>query len=272
LRTAALLVQRGARLVATNADATYPAPDGLWPGAGSILAAVVTATGANPIVVGKPARPMFETAAERIGSFTPLVVGDRLDTDIAGAAALGWDSLLVTTGAHGYADLIGTPAVPTYVGDGLAALGGPATRVGFRAATSADVDAIDALLRAGGLAAEGVEERIAHTVVGEDDDGRPVATAVAEPLERDVLVRSVAVSEDLRGRGVGALAVATAMSAAPHASSEQRIWAFTETAAAFFARLGFEPVDRDALPPPVADSRQLQQECAVTATVMVRVR
>jgi HAD superfamily hydrolase (TIGR01457 family) len=101
LRTAALLVQRGARLIATNADRTYPAPDGLWPGAGSILAAVTAATGAIPTVVGKPHRPLFEAAAERTGSARPLVIGDRLDTDVDGAAAMGWDSLLVLTGASG---------------------------------------------------------------------------------------------------------------------------------------------------------------------------
>src|SRR2546426_300991 len=64
LRTASLLVERGARLIATNADASYPASDGVWPGAGALLAAVTTTTGAQPTVVGKPARPLFEAAAE----------------------------------------------------------------------------------------------------------------------------------------------------------------------------------------------------------------
>src|SRR5207247_8437981 len=99
LRNASLLVERGARLVATNADASYPAPDGLWPGAGAILAAITTTTGATPdAVVGKPNPPLFEAAAARAGGGRSLVVGDRLDTDVAGAAGLGWDSLLVLTG------------------------------------------------------------------------------------------------------------------------------------------------------------------------------
>src|SRR5207237_9355226 len=89
LRTAGLLVERGARLVATNADGSYPAPDGLWPGAGAILAAVTTTTGAPATVVGKPARPMFEAAVRITGASHPLVVGDRIDTDIKGAVTMG---------------------------------------------------------------------------------------------------------------------------------------------------------------------------------------
>ena len=95
---ASLLVQRGAVLFATNADASYPAADGNWPGAGALLAAVETTTGARAEVFGKPEAPIMLAALERAGGGTPLVIGDRLETDIAGAAGLGWDSLLVLTG------------------------------------------------------------------------------------------------------------------------------------------------------------------------------
>ena len=122
LRTASLLVQRGAALVATNSDPSYPVPDGLWPGAGALLAVIVTTTGAVPEIVGKPHAPLFEAALRRAGDGRPLVVGDRLDTDIAGAAALGWDSLLVLTGVTGEADLAGTDVRPTYVAPDLSAL------------------------------------------------------------------------------------------------------------------------------------------------------
>jgi glycerol 3-phosphatase-2 len=122
LRTAALLIQRGALLVATNADATYPAPDGLWPGAGSLLAAVVAATGAEPLVVGKPHPPLFEAACRRAGGGRPLVVGDRLDTDIEGARAVGLPSLLVLTGISTHEDALAGPVRPTYLGDDLRAL------------------------------------------------------------------------------------------------------------------------------------------------------
>jgi len=122
LRTACLLVERGARLVATNADASYPAPDGLWPGAGALLAAVVATTGVEPVVAGKPHAPLFETACRRAGARRPLVVGDRIDTDIAGAAALGLDSLLVLTGVSAAADASRSDVRPTYVGDDLRVL------------------------------------------------------------------------------------------------------------------------------------------------------
>jgi glycerol-1-phosphatase len=122
LRTAALLVQRGALLVATNADPTYPAPDGMWPGAGSLLAAVVAATGAEPLVVGKPNAPLFEAACRRAGAERPLVIGDRLDTDILGADALGLPSLLVLTGISTRAQAVASSVRPTYLGDDLRAL------------------------------------------------------------------------------------------------------------------------------------------------------
>jgi len=122
LRRAALLVQRGARLVATNADPAYPAADGLWPGAGALLAVITTTTGAVPEVVGKPHAPLFLRAFERAGGGRPLVVGDRLDTDVAGARALGWDSLLVLTGVTDEARLATSEIRPTYVGRDLGIL------------------------------------------------------------------------------------------------------------------------------------------------------
>jgi glycerol-1-phosphatase len=122
LRRAALLVERGARLVATNADASFPAEDGAWPGAGALLSVVTVTTGSDADVVGKPRPAMFVAARERAGGRRTLVIGDRLDTDIGGAAALGWDSLLVLTGITSTSDLEGADVRPTYVGDDLSAL------------------------------------------------------------------------------------------------------------------------------------------------------
>ena len=121
LRTGSLLVERGALLVATNADPSYPAPDGRWPGAGALLAAVVATTGVDPLVIGKPHVPLFD-AARRLGDGRPLVIGDRLDTDIVGAAAAELDSLLVLTGISDRAELDRSSIKPTYVGDDLRAL------------------------------------------------------------------------------------------------------------------------------------------------------
>jgi HAD superfamily hydrolase (TIGR01457 family) len=124
LRRASLLVQRGAALVATNADASYPAGDGNWPGAGALLAAVETTTGAHAEVFGKPEAPIMLAALDRAGGGRPLVIGDRLETDIAAATALRWDSLLVLTGISTSDDVAASSIVPTFVAEDLSALYG----------------------------------------------------------------------------------------------------------------------------------------------------
>ena len=83
---------------------------------------IETTTGRRGEIVGKPAAPLLERALEQAGGGRPLVVGDRLDTDIAGAAGLGWHSALVLTGSTRREDLDGSPWVPTFVLDRLADL------------------------------------------------------------------------------------------------------------------------------------------------------
>jgi HAD superfamily hydrolase (TIGR01457 family) len=123
LRTAAILVAGGADFIATNADASFPATDGTrWPGAGALLAAVETASGRRAEVVGKPNAPVLEAALRRAGGARPLMVGDRLDTDIAGAARLGWDSALVLTGISTRDQIEGAEFPPTFVLDDLSGL------------------------------------------------------------------------------------------------------------------------------------------------------
>ena len=123
LRRACVLVRRGAHLVATNPDLTFPAGDGeLWPGAGSILAAVVASSGVEAEVVGKPFAPLFEAARRRGGGGRPLVIGDRPDTDIEGARRLGWDSLLVLSGGGTREEVEETGIRPTYVDDDVSIL------------------------------------------------------------------------------------------------------------------------------------------------------
>jgi HAD superfamily hydrolase (TIGR01457 family) len=119
LRTACVLVQRGARLVATNPDRSFPASGALWPGAGALLAVITETTGADAEVVGKPFAPLFEAARARAGATSPLVIGDRLDTDIEGARALGWDSMLVLTGVSTREELDASGIRPTYVAEDL---------------------------------------------------------------------------------------------------------------------------------------------------------
>ncbi len=123
LRDASVLVGRGVPLVASNADASFPAPGGeSWPGAGALLAVIETTTGTRGEVVGKPESPLFERALVSAGGGRPLVVGDRLDTDIAGAGRLGWDSALVLTGDAGREDLARSQWKPTFIIDDLSGL------------------------------------------------------------------------------------------------------------------------------------------------------
>jgi glycerol 3-phosphatase-2 len=127
LRTASVLVQRGAALIATNPDPSFPAADGTaWPGAGALLAAIETTTGVRGEVIGKPFPPVLRAALERAGGGRPLLVGDRLDTDIAGAVGLGWHSMLVLTGISTRQDLQSSRVRPTFVADDLRALFGEA--------------------------------------------------------------------------------------------------------------------------------------------------
>ena len=98
LARAATAARHGARFVATNNDPTYPVEDGLLPGAGALVAAIATASGRQPEVAGKPHRPLRDLLRSR-GITDAWVVGDRMDTDIALAAAEpGWQSILVRTG------------------------------------------------------------------------------------------------------------------------------------------------------------------------------
>jgi len=127
IRNAALAVQRGADFLASARDPTHPMPDGLWPGTGAILAAVETAAGRTAALVGKPEPQLFLTALDRLGAGRTLVVGDRLDSDVAAAAAAGLDAALVLSGATSRAQAEAAAAdadapQPVAVADDLAAL------------------------------------------------------------------------------------------------------------------------------------------------------
>ncbi len=100
LRRAADAIRAGARFVATNLDPTYPGAQGLLPGAGSIAAAVSTASGRPPEVAGKPEAPTVALVHQRFGT-TGVMVGDRPSTDGALAHALGWPFALVLSGVAG---------------------------------------------------------------------------------------------------------------------------------------------------------------------------
>ena len=106
LANVSLAIRNGARYIGTNSDVTYPSERGLLPGAGSILALLTAASGQQPLVIGKPNRGMYEQAMARL-NLTPaqtMMVGDRYDTDISGAASLGLWTAGVLTGISSRAD------------------------------------------------------------------------------------------------------------------------------------------------------------------------
>jgi len=129
-RTSAAL-RAGARFIATNVDATYPARGRVVPGNGALVAAVATASGRNPVVVGKPEKPMADVVRVRFGTHG-VMVGDRPSTDGAFAGALGWPFGLVLSGVARRNPSAGDEPIPDppppFLGDDLAALTGPITR------------------------------------------------------------------------------------------------------------------------------------------------
>lgn len=135
LNEAAIAIHRGAHWVATNTDLTRPTDRGIVPGNGAAVAAVRMAVNSEPEVAGKPYRPLLDETVQRLGAAHPVFVGDRLDTDIAGAQAAGLDSMLVLTGAHSAADLLAADrsSRPTHLGYDLRALLDPARIVAWAA-------------------------------------------------------------------------------------------------------------------------------------------
>ncbi|ONH22334.1 haloacid dehalogenase [Pseudofrankia asymbiotica] len=124
LSEAALAVRAGALWVASNADLTVPTERGLAPGNGALVAMVRAATGAEPLVTGKPEPVMHAESVRRSGARRPVIVGDRLDTDIEAGARTGTPTLLVLTGVATPAELLaaGPPHRPTMLADDLRGL------------------------------------------------------------------------------------------------------------------------------------------------------
>lgn len=121
LSEASLLIRAGAKYIATNPDRTFPTPAGLVPGAGAILAAIEAATDTSPIVIGKPNPEIYQAALSRFG-VSPgetLVVGDRLETDIAGGQVLGCKTALVLSGVTTKTSAWQWKPVPDIIADDL---------------------------------------------------------------------------------------------------------------------------------------------------------
>ena len=121
---ATLHIRAGARFYATNPDKTFPTPDGLVPGAGAILASIVAATDVQPIIIGKPKPAMMYMALENLGT-TPgeaLVVGDRLETDIAAGQAAGCKTALVLSGVSTREQAENWKPSPDFIFDDLSSI------------------------------------------------------------------------------------------------------------------------------------------------------
>ncbi len=149
LAEAAYAIEAGVPWFASNTDLTIPTARGVAPGNGSLVQAIRNATGASPTVAGKPEAALFHETIERFGGERPLMVGDRLDTDIDGAIGVGIDSLAVLTGVNDLQDVIDAAVGhrPTYVSFDLAGLNelhhavlidGGTSRCGDAVATVAD--------------------------------------------------------------------------------------------------------------------------------------
>jgi glycerol 3-phosphatase-2 len=124
LSEASFAIQAGLPWFASNTDMTIPTSRGIAPGNGSLVQAIRNATGVSPIVAGKPEKALFDETIERVGGQDPLVVGDRLDTDIDGAINAGTDSLAVLTGVSTLQEIVDAAPKhrPTFVSADLAGL------------------------------------------------------------------------------------------------------------------------------------------------------
>ncbi|MCW2800416.1 MAG: family hydrolase [Aeromicrobium sp.] len=153
LAEASYAIESGLPWYVTNTDLSVPTARGMAPGNGSLVQAVANATGATPIVAGKPEAALFHETISRVGGEKPLMVGDRIDTDIDGAIGVGIDSLAVLTGVTSLRELIALAPQhrPTYVSADLAGLNDSHPQVDIDGATgvcgSARASIADGVLR-----------------------------------------------------------------------------------------------------------------------------
>lgn len=176
MRTA-VRIRDGLWWVASNTDLSIPTPYGTAPGHGVLVETLSRFSGVEPVVAGKPERPLLEETIRRVGGDRPIMVGDRLDTDIEGAVRLGIPSLLVRTGVSGLAELVAAPPEqrPTYLAADLAGLLEPQPRV---------EDAGGGAWSCGGWRSQVVDGRLELEGAGGDDDWwRAVAAAAWAHLD-----------------------------------------------------------------------------------------
>lgn len=202
LAEATLAIRAGALWVASNLDATLPTERGLVPGNGSLVAALQAATGSQPLVAGKPGTAIMQDAVARAGCQRPLVVGDRLDTDIAGANAAKMPSLMVLSGVGTAREAVfaGPAQRPTYLGADLRALRADSERVaiteqpGWRVESSADGITVGVRGVPGTATDDAADDGLAVVravarAVWDADAGQPVSVRAVDEHARAALER-----------------------------------------------------------------------------------
>jgi glycerol 3-phosphatase-2 len=207
LAEATVALRAGALWVACNVDPTLPTERGPLPGNGSMVAALRTASGREPQVAGKPAPALLHEAARRTGAHHPLMIGDRLDTDVEGGRAAGMTTLLVLTGVSDATELIAAPPAlrPDLVGADMSALYAPlddlaigprpgwSVRAGDGLELAGDGDALDALralchahwARGGGPTRVTAADQAAHRALGRLGLSGGSATVAGDPAPDD---------------------------------------------------------------------------------------
>lgn len=197
LAEAALAIRSGALWVTTNLDATLPTERGLLPGNGSLVAALRTATGSEPLAAGKPAPALMQDALARGDFHSPLAVGDRLDTDIAGANAAGLPSLMVLTGVNNVRDAVYAipDERPTYLGVDLRSLLADAEDLKIRAhpawktAIGAAAVTVTATGRDPGYDGLSIVRTVARALWDAGERGRRLALQPGDDTARSALQR-----------------------------------------------------------------------------------
>ncbi len=203
LAEATLAIRAGALWVAANVDLTLPTERGLLPGNGSMVAALRAATGTEPRVAGKPAPALLTDAVARGDFRAPLVIGDRLDTDIEGANAAKLPSLMVLTGVNSARDAVYAEPFrrPTYVGHDLRSLHQDPELLAVGPQSAWRVDIGEKAVTVSGHGADdgdglSVVRAVASAVWGAEFDGLPVRIDAADDRARAALQRWSLVHSD----------------------------------------------------------------------------
>jgi glycerol-1-phosphatase len=178
-----LAVAAGALFVASNGDTTLPGPRGRQPGNGALTQVITTATGVRPVVAGKPEPPLHRESVLRTGARHPLIVGDRLDTDIEAASRVDTDSMLVLTGVTSPAEAILAPPSQraTYLAEDLTGLLEP----------HPEVTSQDGSCSCGGWTARLAGDQLELAGSGQRIDGLRAACAAAWAENEQVSAESV---------------------------------------------------------------------------------